>query len=118
MGLQCTHVRLYEAECPDAVLGELPPQEAVGEEDLSDDVDEVEELGEHDAVGPADVAPLRLDDVLGQLVLRTLAVVRPQNPVVEAAEDGLNNTEITGRCSFMVADKHCMMRLLWNISLD
>ena len=61
------------------------------------------------------MAPLRLDDVLGQLVLRPLAVVRPQNPVVEAAQDGLNNTVITGRSSLMVADNHCVMRLFWNI---
>ena len=85
-----THVGLYEAESPDPVLGEFPAQEAVREEYLPDHVAEVDQLRKQRAVRPRHVASLGLDNVLGQLVLRPLPVVRPQNPVVESAEDGLH----------------------------
>ena len=77
---------------PDPVFGELPAEEVVGDEDLGDDVDEVEDLAEEELDGPPPVLLgqlLPLLHVLGHLghllvpiLARQLVRVQPNDDVL------------------------------------
>ena len=89
----------------DPVLGELVAEEAVGEEDLTDDVDQVETVGEEDVDGPAVVFSERLHQVAGQGFDSLLSVLfievepgqasqqPPHLPILHRLEDVVREVE-------------------------
>ena len=84
-------VRLHHLQhSGQAVLGELPAEEAVGEEHLADHVDEVEAVGEEHLYAPGVVDAHALNEVGGQVTLRLLPLLPVENEEMEAANDPLD----------------------------
>ena len=73
----------------DPVVVELPSEEAVGEEHVADDVDEVEDLREEDLERPVLVRVPRLSQVRGQLLLPAPPLLVVHDPPLEAFDDEL-----------------------------